>query len=261
MRHLASRPASQLVSRTPAVRLGLVLLAATGSCAIPPLALAADAAPSCPAGQVAATRIEYEGNYNLDPTVDMFNLRAVIPNVGYTKRTVLVAEGYYKEASEGTIVVVKDSAPGKPVPMPGSTMYARELPSRFVIVETPQQKLVYDERGDPDNLGTRRNKPKKVSAAEESLIVGGLQAALDPAAANTKVIGKATHAGIPCDVRQFLMPGNSVCVGKVRGQYVTLAEEMQSPTGGPRSWMQAKTKADVCVSAKEFEAPAHVRFK
>ncbi|MET0534234.1 MAG: hypothetical protein ABW171_08420, partial [Steroidobacter sp.] len=146
--------------------------------------------------------------------------------------------------------------------MPGVTMYVRELPSRFVIVETPQQKLVYDEQGDPDKLGTRRNKSKTTSAADERAIVGGLQTALASSADKVEVIGKANYAGIPCDVRKALAPGNTLCVARIREQYVTLAEEIQtSPTGGARSWMKAKSKADVCVSAKEFEPPATVRFK
>jgi hypothetical protein len=60
----------------------------------------------------------------------------------------------------------------------------KALPSRFVIVETPQQKLVYDEQGDPENVGTWRSKSKQLSAAEERAIVGGLQAALATPAAD-----------------------------------------------------------------------------
>jgi hypothetical protein len=240
----------------------LALVAVSGICMVAPGARAEDTAQACPAGQIAATRIEYEGQYNLDPTVHVFNLHAIAPNVGYTKRTVLVGNnGYYKEATEGTLVVVKENGPGKPVPMPGITMYARELPSRFVIIETPQQKLVYDEKGDPENRGTKRNKPKKVSAEDERMIVGGLQTALAPSADKVQILGKATYAGIPCEVRQFLMPGDSVCIASIRGQYVTLAEELKSPARPQPSTMQAKTKADVCVSTKEFEAPAHVRFE
>jgi hypothetical protein len=250
------------VHRT-AAWVGFALVAAAGSCAVAPLATAASAAQSCPSGQIAATRIDFEGKYNLSPIADMLNLHALMPNVGYTRRTVIVADGYYKEMSEGTIAVVKDKPPGKPVPMPGAdnpTMYARELPSRFVIIETPQQKLVYDEAGDPDQLGTRRRKSKHVSAAEERAIVDGVQAALASSADQAQVIGKATYAGIPCEVREALGPGNSSCIGRVRGQHVTLAEELQFPNRSP-SRMQAKTKADVCVSAREFEPPAHVRFK
>jgi hypothetical protein len=155
---------------------------------------------------------------------------------------------------------MKDAPPGKPVPLPGvdnPTKYARELPSRFVIVETPQEKLVYDERGDPDHLGSRTKK-SKTSAADERAIVGGLQAALAPSAGAVAVIGKATYAGIPCDVRKNLVPGNSVCIGRVRERYVTLAEDIQVPK---RSWMKAKAQADVCVSTRDFEPPANVRFK
>jgi hypothetical protein len=263
-RPLAAYPVP--VRRTAAAWIGLALIAVSGSFAITPSAMAASGAQSCPSGQIAATRIDYEGKYNLDPTVDMWNLRALTPNVGYTRRTVLVAEGYYKEASEGTIVVMKDKPPGKSVPIPSPDnrkLYARELPSRFVIIETAKQKLVYDERGDPENLGTRAIKSRQFSAAEERAIVGGLQTAFAGSAAeeNTKVLGKATYAGIPCDVRQALVPGNSWCIGRVRGQYVNLAEDMQFPNRPERSWMHAKTKADVCVSAREFEPPAHVRFK
>jgi hypothetical protein len=212
-RPLASRPVP--VRRTAAAWVGLALIAAGGSCAIAPLAMAASPAPSCPSGQIAATRIDYEGKYNLDPTVDILNLRALVPNVGYTRRTVLVANGYYKEASEGTIVVAKEEPPGKPVPIfspDNRKLYARELPSRFVIIETAQQKLVYDERGDPDHLGSRTIKSKQDSAADERAIVGGLQTALASSADRVKLIGKATYAGIPCEVRQFLVPGNSVCI-------------------------------------------------
>lgn len=255
-------PASCSALPRRAAAVWISLFAAAGSCVVAPLVVPANAVQSCPAGQIAATRIDYEGRYNLDPTVDMFNLHALVPNVGYTRRTVLVADGRYKEASEGTIVVVKDTAPGKPVPMPGVTMYAREFPSRFVIIETAQQRLVYDERGDPDQLGRRTNKSKKTSAEDERAIVGGLQSALGAGALDqTKVIGKATHAGVPCEVRQFLMPGSSVCIATIRGQYVTLAEEMQVPGRTEPSRMQAKAKADVCVSTREFEPPAHVRFK
>lgn len=254
--------ASRLVPVRRTAAAWLALVAAGGSCAVAPLAMAAEL--SCPSGQFAATRIEYEGNYNLSPTVDILNLHALVPNVGYKRRTVLVANGYYKEVSEGTIVVAKEEPPGKPVPLPSADnkkMYARELPSKFVIVETPQQKLVYDESGDPDHLGTRRNKSKQAPAADEAAIVGGLQAALGPSAGAAEVTGKATYAGIPCEMRKFLAPGNSVCIARLRGQYVTLAEEIKFPHRAQASRMQAKTKTEVCVSAREFEPPANVRFK
>lgn len=260
-RRLVSRPAP--ARRSAAAWIGLALIAVGGSCSLAPLAMAASPAASCPAGQMAATRVEYEGKYNANPVADAFNIQALLPNVGYTRRTVLVASGYYKEVSEGTIGVVKDKPPGKPFPIPGAdnpNMYARELPNRFVIVETPQQRLVYDEQGDPDQLGSRRNKSKQFSAADERAMVNGLQSALDssPAAANTAVLGTATYAGIQCEVRQFLMPGNSVCIGRIRGRDVTLAEDMQVPKP---SYMKAKSKTDVCVSAREFEPPTNVRFK
>jgi hypothetical protein len=246
----------QRLDRSLAEWIGLTLVAVGGSCVDAPLVMAASAA--CPAGQIAATRIEYEGKYNPGPTMDLVNLPELAAKVGYTRRTVLVASGYYKEASEGTIVAMKDQPPGTPVPMPGVKLFARELPSRFVIIETAQQRLVFDERGDPDRLGTRRTKSKQLSAAEERAAADALQAALAPAAGNVKVLGKATYAGIPCEVRQNLVPGNSVCIATIDGQYVTLAEEMQVPH---RSWIRAKSKADICVTKQEFEPPAHVRFK
>ncbi len=153
-----------------------------------------------------------------------------------------------------------NKGPGKPLPIPGATLYVRELPSRFVIVETPQQRLVYDERGDPDQPGSRTSK-SKASAAEKLAIGSVLQTVLASSGDKIKVIGKATYAGIPCDVRQFLVPGNSLCIASVRGQYVTLAEEHHHPGRAEPSRMQAKAKADVCVSARQFEPPAHVRFK
>ena len=258
-RHRASRSAP--VRRSAIARVGVALVAVAGSCVVAPLGMAASPAASCPAGQMAATRIEYEGKYNLNPAADVFNIHQLLPNVGYTRRTVTVATGYYKEVSEGIIGVVKDKPPGKAFPIPGATnpnMYARELPSRYVIIETAQQRLVYDEQGDPEQLGTRTRKSKPVSGAEEQAIVSGLQAALEPSAANVAVLGKATYAGVPCEVRQFLMPGNSVCIGIVRGRPVALAEDHNVPR---RSYMTAKSKSDVCVSAREFEPPASVRFK
>ena len=89
-------------------------------------------------------------------------------------------------------------------------------------------------------------------------MVGGLQAALASSADKVAVLGKATYAGIPCEVRQFLMPGNSVCIAQVRGQSVTLAEDLKVPQP---SRMTAKTQSDICVSARDFEPPANVRFK
>jgi hypothetical protein len=257
-RPLASRP--DPVRRT-AAWVGLAFVAAGGSCALAPSVMAASAAPSCPSGQIAATRIDYEGKYNLDPTVEMWKIQALVPNVGYTRRTVLVANGYYKEVSEGMIAVVKDKGPGKAVPMPGITLYARELPSRFVIVETPQQRLVYDERGDPEHLGTRTIKSKQVSATEKFALARGLQTAVASSGDKIKVLGKATYAGIPCEVRQAFVPGDSLCIASVRGQHVTLAEVIHSANRAAPSRMQAKAKADVCVSTREFEPPAHVRFK
>ncbi|HEY0686315.1 MAG TPA: hypothetical protein VGD45_28500 [Steroidobacter sp.] len=236
----------------------LALVAVSG---VAPLAMAASPAASCPAGQMAATRIELEGKYNLSPAADVFNIHALLPNVGYTKRTVIVANGYYKEVSEGTIGVVKDKPPGKPFAIPGATatnMYARELPSRYTIVETPKERLVYDESGDPDQPGRRMSKSKQTTPAEERAIVDGLQAALASSADNAAILGKATYAGIPCEIRQFLMPGNSVCIAQVRGQSVTLAEDLKVPQP---SHMKAKAQSDVCVSARDFEPPANVRFK
>ena len=254
-------PASSLssVRRSATAHLGLLFVAAAAS--FGPCAMAASPAASCPAGQMPATRIEYEGKYNLDPTADVYSIHELLPNVGYTRRTVLVANGYYKEMSEGTIGVVKDKPPGKAFPIPGPdnpSLYARELPSRFVIIETPKQRLVYDEQGDPEQLGRRTPKSKPASAAEKQVIGGALAAALEPSAGAAAILGKATYAGIPCEVRQFLMPGNSVCIARIRNQDVTLAEDMKVPKP---SWLKAKSKADVCVSAREFDPPASVRFK
>lgn len=247
------------VRRSAIARLGLLLVAAGAS--FGSSAMAAGPAAACPAGQMPATRIEYEGKYNQDPTADVYSIHELLPNVGYTRRTVLVADGYYKETSEGTIGVVKDKPPGKPFPIPGAdnpSLYARELPSRFVIVETPKQKLVYDEQGDPEQLGSRRTKSKQPSVAEQRMVGGALAAALQPSAGNAAILGKATYAGIPCEVRQFLMPGNSVCIARIRNQDVTLAEDMKVPKP---SWMKAKSKSEVCVSARDFEPPASVKFK
>jgi hypothetical protein len=225
---------------------------------------AAETKLSCPAGQLPATRIDYQGKYNPDPTADAMKIRELVPNVGYTSRTVIVAKDFYKESSVGKIAVLKEKGPGKPVQMPGApsyTLFASELPSRFVILETPTERMTYDEQGDPAQAGRRVKKSARASAEERRLLAGGLQATLASSADKAQVMGEANYAGIACTVRKFLTAGATVCVARVQGQDVTLAQESKDPTTGERQWMQATKQSQVCVAKQEFAPPASVRFK
>lgn len=209
----------------------------------------------CPLDQMPATRIDYEGNNILASGTDVNDRRP-----GYAKRTVIVADGYYKEITERTAILLKKKPRGQHE-MTHLTMELLEHPSRSVIIETPLQRLEYEDRSDDANhMGVRTNKVEQMSGGSQSAAVIDAQTTLPMLLEPLPSIDKATYAGISCDLRWAPSPGKILCIAKIRGRHVTIAEDMQGSPNG-RSWMLAKSKADICVSTEDFVPPAHARVQ
>lgn len=210
----------------------------------------------CPDGQIAATLIEYSGGHTADLSLNAPTLADLVRKMGYSRRRVIVAKDHYKEVSEGTMGILNDTGPGKPVVIAGETHFLRVLPSGLIVLETPRQRIEYDELSSGDQLAVMSDKPQLTSDNELHSIAGSPQASNVSAPDTTPTLAKASYAGIPCELRSAPMTGKLTCVAWVRGREIVLAEDMQTITG--RSWMLAKTTTEVCMSPQDFAAPSNV---
>ncbi len=212
---------------------------------------------TCAAGEIAATRIHLSGLRSWPLYSNPFT--GQLPNLGYIKETVFVAEqGYYKRIEDGTAFKVTEGA-GKV--FVGANRYISDVPSRVVTIETPTESLHYDELR-PDKSGSRIARTS-LSKEDQAAVVKFAEGTLTPLTDQTKVLGQAKYAGIDCTLRQFPIPdpNGRVCVGKVRGRNVVLLQDFKDPQTGKRQLMQAKeAEHGVCVSLSEFTPSTSVRF-
>ena len=112
-----------------------------------------------------------------------------------------MADSYYKEVTEGTTVLRKETALDQDQHRSNQTLDAHELPSRLVAIETPLHRFVHEERTKGDSLDVKVEKLQLTSDRRQPFLVKGpgfLLALSDEPQAS---IDRATYAGIECDLQ------------------------------------------------------------